>query len=201
MRRGLPTAALAAALLFCGTAGARGDEAARLMAELASGKSAVGGDFALNDAYGRKRTLADFRGKLVLLYFGYTACPDVCPADLAQIGRAVRSLGNDSLKVQPVFVTLDPARDTGYVMRKYVTSFHPRFIALRGTDAETKRVARSFKVFHERNAATVKQRDYLIDHTAYTFLLDQEGRYVALFPQGTTAGRMAVKVREQLARP
>jgi protein SCO1/2 len=200
MRRILPAAALAAALLFCGMAGARGDEAARLMNELTSGKSAVGGDFALNDAYGRKRTLADFRGKLVLLYFGYTACPDVCPADLAQIGRAVRSLGNDSLKVQPLFVTLDPARDTGYVMRKYVTSFHPRFIALRGTDAETKRLARSFKVFHERDPASAKQRDYRVDHAAYTFLLDPEGRYATHFPSGTTAERMAATVREELAR-
>jgi cytochrome oxidase Cu insertion factor (SCO1/SenC/PrrC family) len=196
----LRAAAIAAACLFWGTASARGDEAARLMNELMSGKSPVGGDFSLTDAYGRKRSLADFRGKLVLLYFGYTSCPDICPTDLAQIGRAIRSLGKDSLQVEPVFVTLDPARDTAFVLRKYVTSFHPRFIALRGTEAETRRVARSFKVFHERDAATAKRRDYLIDHTAYTFLIDREGRYVAFFPPGTPAERMATMVREQLAQ-
>jgi protein SCO1/2 len=185
---------------LCNGAAARGDEAARLMNELMSGKSAVGGDFTLTDPYGRKRSLADFRGKLVLLYFGYTSCPDVCPTDLAQIGRAIRSLGKDSLQVEPVFVTLDPARDTAFVLRRYVTAFHPRFVALRGTEAETRRVARSFKVFHERDPATAKRRDYLLDHTAYTFLIDREGRYVAFFPPGTPAGRIAAMVSEQLAR-
>lgn len=199
-RMRLPAAAVAAALLFCGAAAARGGEAAQLMGELMSGKSPVGGDFALSDHNGRKRTLGDFRGKLVLLYFGYTFCPDVCPTDLAQIGRAIRSLGNDSLQVQPLFVTLDPARDTPGVLRKYVTSFHPRFVALRGTEPETRRVARSFKVFHERDPATLKSRDYLLDHSAYTFLIDREGRYVAFFPPGTPAERMAAMVRGQLAR-
>lgn len=195
----LKAATAAAACLVFGTAAARGDEAAKLLKELTSGKQ-VGGDFTLTDHNGRKRSLGEFRGKLVLLYFGYTSCPDVCPADLAQIGRAIRSLGNDSLQVQPLFVTLDPARDTGLVMRKYVTSFHPRFIGLRGTDEETKRVARSFKVFHERDRNTLKSREYLIEHTAYTFLLDREGKYVAFLPPGTPAERIAAMVREQLPR-
>lgn len=138
---GLLRAALFAAVcLFCGTAAARGAEADRLTNELMSGKSPVGGDFALTDHNGRKRSLGDFRGKLVLLYFGYTACPDICPRDLTQIARAVRSLGK------------------------------------------------------------ARSRDYLIDHTAYTFLLDREGRYVQFFPSGTPAERMAAAVREQLAR-
>ena len=190
---------IAAACLLGGAAEARSAEATKLLNELASGKQ-VGGDFTLTDHNGRKRSLGEFRGRLVLLYFGYTSCPDACPADLAQIGRAIRSLGNDSLQVQPLFVTLDPARDTGHVMRKYVTSFHPRFIGLRGTDAETMRVARSFKVFHERDKNTLKSRDYLIDHTTYTFLLDREGKHVAFFPPGTPAERMAAMVREQLPR-
>lgn len=196
----LKVTAVAGLCLLCGGAAARGDEAARLMNELTSGK-AVGGDFTLTDHYGRKRGLGDFRGKLVLLYFGYTACPDVCARDLTQIARAVRSLGNDSLQVQPLFVTLDPARDTGFTLRKYVTALHPRFIALRGTEPEIRRVARSFKVFHERDPATAKSRDYLIDHTAYTFLLDREGRYIAYFPAGTAGELMATMLREQLARP
>jgi cytochrome oxidase Cu insertion factor (SCO1/SenC/PrrC family) len=194
-----PAALVAAAWLCCGVATARSDGAARRTNEPMSGSAPIGGDFALTDHNGRKRSLADFRGKLVLLYFGYTACPDVCAKDLAQIGRAVRSLGNDSLQVQPLFVTLDPARDTGHVLRKYVTAFHPRFIALRGTQAETRRVARSFKVFHEPAAATAKPRDGLLGPTTYTFLLDREGRYVASFAAGTPAERMASRVREQLA--
>ena len=196
----LGAAVLAAAFVFAGDAAARSDEAARLMNELMSGKSPVGGDFSLKDHNGRMRSLAEFRGKLVLLYFGYTTCPDVCPTDLAQIGRAVRSLGNDSLQVQPLFVTLDPARDTGLVLRRYVTAFHPRFIALRGTEAETRTIARSFKVFHERDPATAKSRDYLIDHTAYTFLIDREGRFVGFFPTGTPSERIAALLRERLKK-
>jgi cytochrome oxidase Cu insertion factor (SCO1/SenC/PrrC family) len=189
--------AAAAAFFYYDSGKEPRSDAPRLMNELMAGKVPVGGAFTLNDPGGKPRSLEEFRGKIVLLYFGYTACPDVCPADLATIGAMLRSLGPAGAAVQPLFVTLDPERDTPAVLREYAAAFHPRLIALRGTDEETRRVATAYKVFYEK----VPQRErgsYLIDHAALTFLIDRKGRYVAFFPPGTTAERMAAMVREAL---
>lgn len=185
-----------AAAVLCATFAAPGpiraqDEASRLMGELMSGKSAVGTDFVLPDTTGRARSLAEFRGKVVLLYFGYLGCPDVCPTDLAQIARAMRSLGSEADGVQPLFVTLDPVHDAPAAIAAYVAAFHPRIVALRGTEEETRRVARAFKVYYE------KRPDGTLDHAAFTFVLDRSGRYVSFFPPGTTAPRMTQMLREQ----
>jgi protein SCO1/2 len=163
------------------------------MNELMSGRARVGGPFALPDASGRLRSLAEFRGKQVLLYFGFASCPDVCPTDLAVIGEALRLLGPQAEQVQPVFVTLDPARDTPEVLREYVAAFHPRFVALRGSEAQTRDVATRYKVFYEK---VPQAAGYMIDHMAFTFLLDRAGRYVAFFPPGTPPGRMAALLRQ-----
>jgi protein SCO1/2 len=170
------------------------------MSELMSGKSAVGGAFTLHDPSGTPRSLADFRGKLVLLYFGYVYCPDVCPTDLARIGAMLRSIGAEGEAVQPLFVTLDPQRDTPQVLLEYVAAFHPRFVALRGSEEDTRRIATSYKVFYEKVFYEKGQRPegYFIDHAAFTFLIDREGKYVAFFPPGTPPDRMAVMVREAL---
>jgi protein SCO1/2 len=173
-------------------------DAARLMNELMSGKVPVGGAFVLADHAGRRVALADFRGKLVLLYFGYATCPDVCPTDLATIGQTLRDLGPAGDQVQPVFITLDPERDTPAVLREYAPAFHSRFVALTGTESEIRRVATDYKVFFEK-VSMPGTTTYVIDHTAYTFLLDRAGRFVSLFPPGTPSERMAVLVREQLA--
>jgi protein SCO1/2 len=195
--RGLLAAGAVALLAFGGPGETPGPDAARLMNELMSGKAAVGGPFTLADAWGKPRSLAEFRGKVVLLYFGYTFCPDVCPTDLAAIAAMLRSLGPHAAEVQPIFVTLDPERDKPEALRDYVAAFHPSFVALRGSDRETRRVATSFKVFYEK--APLPQSDaYLVDHMAFTFLLDRNGEYVAFFPPGTKFERMAVMVREAL---
>jgi protein SCO1/2 len=171
--------------------------AARLMNDLMSGKGPVGGPFTLSDQHGARRRLSDFRGRLVLLYFGFTYCPDICPTDLMSVGNLIRSLGPEGDKLQPIFVTLDPARDKPEVLRAYVASFHPRFVALTGTEDEIRRVATSYKVFFEK-VRPPGVNTYLIDHSAYVFLLDREGRFITLFPPGTPQERMAVMVREQL---
>lgn len=173
--------------------------AARLMSELMSGKGPVGGPFTLTDQGGGRRSLADFRGRLVLLYFGFTYCPDVCPTDLMAIGDLIRSLGAEGDQVQPVFVTLDPARDKPAMLRAYAASFHPRLVALTGTEDEIRRVATSYKVFFEK-VKPPGVNTYLIDHAAYVFLLDREGRFITLFPSGTPRERMAVAVREYLEK-
>jgi protein SCO1/2 len=121
----------------------------------------------------------------------------VCPTDLSSIAAAIEALGADGIKVQPVFVTLDPLRDTPTLLGSYVESFNPRFVALGGTEEEVRRVALSYKVYFEK----VKQPgsdDYLIDHTSFTYLLDAEGRYVGYFPPGTSGKRMSEQVRALL---
>jgi len=165
------------------------------MQELMSGKP-VGAAFALPDADGKLRKLEDFRGKVVLLYFGYTYCPDVCPLDLANIASTLRMLGAQAADVQPLFITLDPARDTPAVLREYAPAFHPRLVALRGTEETTKRIATSYKVFYEK--VPDGRGRYVIDHAAFTFLLDRNGQYVGFFPPGTKPERMAAMVRESL---
>ena len=173
-------------------------EAARLMNDLMSGKTQVGGPFTLTDQHGNKRSLADFRGKFVLLYFGYTFCPDVCPTDLAAMAQAIRTLDAEGNALQPIFVTLDPERDTREILRNYAAAFHPRFVALSGSEEEVRRVATAYKIYFEK-VRSPGSSVYLIDHMAFVFLLDRDGRYVAFFPPGTTAERMAVMVREMLA--
>ncbi len=173
-------------------------DAARLMNELMSGKAAVGAPFTLTNPQGKRISLAAFRGKIVLLYFGYTSCPDVCPTDLLAIAQTIKSLGKQGNQVQPIFVTLDPARDTREVLRGYAAAFHPRLVALTGSEDEIRRVATAYKVFYEKVRIDRADR-YMIDHSAFTFLLDRNGKYALFFPPGTPPDRMAVMVREQLA--
>lgn len=174
-------------------------DAARLMNDLMSGEAAVGGPFTLTDQNGNRKSLDDFRGKIVLLYFGYTFCPDVCPTDMSAIGRLMTLLGADGDKLQPVFITLDPERDTQAVLRKYAAAFHPRFVALRGTEDEVRRVATAYKIYFEK-VTPPGSSSYAIDHMAFIFLLDRKGKYIAFFPPGTTVERMATMVRDLLAQ-
>jgi protein SCO1/2 len=174
-------------------------QAARLMNELMSGKAVVGAPFTLTNQHGKRVSLADFRGRVVLLYFGYTFCPDVCPTDLLAIAQTLKSLGKSGDQVQPIFVTLDPARDTRDLLRGYAAAFHPRLVALTGSEDEIRRVATAYKVFYEK-VTPPESKTYFIDHTAFTFLLDRNGKYVLFFPPGTPPDRMTVMVREQLSR-
>ena len=172
-------------------------QAARLMNELMSGKAVVGTPFTLTNQQGKRVSLADFRGKIVLLYFGFTFCPDVCPTDMLAIAQTITALGRRGDQVQPVFITLDPARDTRELLRGYVAAFHPRMIALTGSEDEIRRVATAYKVFYEK-VTPLHSKTYFIDHAAFTFLLDRQGNYVSFFPPGTPPARMEVMVREQL---
>jgi cytochrome oxidase Cu insertion factor (SCO1/SenC/PrrC family) len=170
-------------------------DAARLMNDLMSGKADIGGPFTLAGEGGKRVSLADFSGKVVVLYFGYTFCPDVCPTDLHTIAAALDALGADRDKVQPVFITLDPERDTPAQLAAYVKSFSPRFVPLSGTEQETRAVATAYKVFYEK-VRPPGSSHYVIDHTAFTFIIDQQGKYAGFFPPGTGADRMTGVVRE-----
>jgi protein SCO1/2 len=126
-------------------------------------------------ASGRMRTLADWRGKVVVVFFGYTQCPDVCPSTLAELATVKRGLGADSERVQPVFVSIDPERDTPEILRAYVGSFGPDFVALRGDADQTQAAAKAFKVYYAK-AAGADGAAYTMDHTAGEYVFDPKGR-------------------------
>ena len=131
-------------------------------------------DFALTDHTGKARTLADFRGKVVLVFFGYTQCPDVCPTTMAELARVMKQLGTKADRVQVLFVTLDPERDTQALLAQYVPAFDPRFLGLRGDAAATAKVAKEFKIFFEKVPGK-SAGSYTIDHTAGSYVFDANG--------------------------
>lgn len=136
-------------------------------------------ELALHDADGRPRSLADFKGKVTLVFFGYTQCPDVCPSTLAELALVKRDLGAEGERIQGVFVSVDPQRDTPQVLKEYVANFDPSFVALTGTPDEIKRAAQNFKVFYAQVPGRT-EGSYTIDHTAGTYVFDTQGR-VRLF--------------------
>jgi protein SCO1/2 len=162
--------------------------AARLMDDLMWNRGPIGGPFALIDHTGKLQTDEDFRGKLLLIYFGYTYCPDVCPTDLQQIGLAIDGLGAEAEAVQPLFITLDPERDTAGHLADYVPLFHPQLIGLTGSAEQIRRVALAYKVYYAKYPPD--SPDYVIDHSAFIYLVDEAGKYIGFFPPGTTADRM-----------
>lgn len=134
-----------------------------------------GRTLALTDHHGQSRTLTDFRGKAVVVFFGYTSCPDVCPTTLARYAEVLRQLGDDGSRVQVLFVTIDPARDTREKLAAYVPWFHPSFIGLYGDVPATETAAREFKVFYGKKE-TGGDMAYVLDHTAAAYVFDPAGR-------------------------
>lgn len=173
--------------------------AAELMDVLMWNREPVGGPFALIDQDGRPRTEADFRGRLVILTFGFTGCPDVCPTDLMEIARALTLLGAAGEAIQPVFVTLDPARDTPDLLKEFVPSFHPRLIGLTGSEAAIRQAADAYKVFYQRVPRS--DGEDTIEHSAFVYLMDRSGAYLGFFPPGTSAERMLTILRPHLRAP
>jgi protein SCO1/2 len=154
----------------------------------------MGGPLRLTDHEGRARSLADFRGKVVVVVFGFTHCPDVCPTALSDMARAVRQLGDRGREVQVLFVTVDPKRDTAEVLRQYVPAFHPDFIGLRGSEAEVAAVTKDFKVYASARPGKTPET-YTVDHTAQHFVFDREGRLRLLLPPGMANAAIASDLR------
>jgi len=156
-----------------------------------------GRDFALTDHNGHPRTLADFRGKVVVLFFGYTQCPDVCPTTLAELAEAMRQLGPDAARVQVLFATIDPERDTAELLSKYVPAFNPTFLGLRGDAEATARTAKEFRVFYEKRAGR-SPGTYTMDHSAGTFVFDPQGRLRVYVSYGQGPDVFVHDIRELL---
>lgn len=153
-----------------------------------------GRHFELTDHAGRTRTPADFRAKVVTMFFGYTQCPDVCPITMAKLGEAMKLLGDDASRVQGLFVTVDPARDTPQVLAQYVTSFHPTFLGLYGDAQTTQRTAKEFKVHYQAHPAG-DHGAYSVDHSGQVFVFDSEGRLRLLMKSDLPAEAMARDLR------
>jgi protein SCO1/2 len=132
-------------------------------------------DFQLPDTDGKVRTLQEFKGRAVVVFFGYTQCPDVCPTTMADIAQAKKLLGADGAKVQGIFITVDPERDTPELLKAYVANFGPDFIALRGTPEQTAAVAKDFKVYYKKVEGK-GPGNYTLDHSAASFIYDPQGR-------------------------
>jgi protein SCO1/2 len=159
--------------------------------------SAFGRDFALRDPDGHERTLADFRGKAVVLFFGYTQCPDVCPTTLATLAETMKRLGADADRVQVLFVTVDPDRDTAALLRQYVPAFDRRFLGLRGDAEATARTAKEFKVIYEKVPGATPG-SYTMDHSAGSYVFDPQGRLRLYVANGQGPDVFAHDLRELL---
>lgn len=140
-------------------------------------------DFSLQDFNGKLRTMADFKGKAVVIFFGYTQCPDVCPTTMYDLANVMKQLGPQADKVQVLFITVDPERDTAELLSKYVPAFDPRFLGLRGDMAETKKVTGDFKVFYQKVPGK-EPGSYSMDHSAGLYIYDPQGR-IRLYARGT----------------
>ncbi|TDP71372.1 SCO family protein [Roseateles toxinivorans] len=152
----------------------------------------------LSDQMGQPRTLGDFKGKVVVVFFGYTQCPDVCPTTLAELAQVKKALGADGERVQGVFVTIDPERDTAELLKAYVANFDPGFVALRGTPDQTAAVAKEFKVFFAKVPGKTPE-SYTMDHTAASFLFDAQGKVRVFSRYGAGAQVLADDLKILLA--
>ena len=156
--------------------------------------AAMGRELRLTDFDGRPRSLEDFRGKVVVVTFGYTQCPDVCPTTLQDIAGALKKLGPDASRVQVLFVTVDPKRDKPKLLKEYLSAFDPTFIGLYGDAAATKKATNEFKIYAEERAGKTADT-YTVDHTAQTFVFDSQGKLRLVEAYGFTPEAMASDVK------
>lgn len=157
-----------------------------------------GKDFALTDHTGKPRTLADFRGKATVLFFGYTQCPDVCPTNMTSMREAMNKLGTDAKRVQMLFMTIDPERDTPALLAQYVPSFHPDFLGLYADAPGTVATAKEFKVFYAKQPGSTPA-SYTVDHTAGSYVFDPKGKLRLYIKHGETPERIAEDLKRLLA--
>ncbi|MFN7039007.1 MAG: SCO family protein [Alphaproteobacteria bacterium] len=153
-------------------------------------------DFTLTDVNGKIVTNNDFLGKIMLVYFGFTYCPDICPAELNVIGAALEKLGEDADKVQALFITVDPERDDFAQLKSYMEHFNTKIIALNGTLEETEIVAKNYKVYYNKIAGQGDGKNYLIDHSSLIYLIDTKGNFNSVFYAKATADDIALKLKQ-----
>jgi protein SCO1/2 len=161
-----------------------------------TGTALVGGAFELTSHKGERVTNKNFAGRYMLVFFGYTYCPDVCPAGLQVMTAALDELGTQADPITPVFITIDPERDTPAVLADYVSHFHPRLVGLTGTAAEIAAAATAYRVYYRKAG---EDADYLMDHSSILYLMDPKGEFVKHFAYGTDASALAEGIKQALA--
>jgi protein SCO1/2 len=195
MRTWLAIAGAAAALMLAGCQPAQQPPA--FEATDITG-AAFGRDFRLTDHNGRERTLADFRGKVVAVFFGYVHCPDVCPTTLSDFSLALQQLGPQADRVQVIFVTVDPQRDTPELLKQFVPAFNPGFLGMYTDEASLRLLAKEYKVVYQKTSVKAAD-DYLIDHSAGTYVYDAKGNLRLLMPYGSSPDAIAKDLKTLLA--
>ncbi|MDX2221612.1 MAG: SCO family protein [Rhodospirillaceae bacterium] len=160
------------------------------------GAPAIGGAFELVDPQGRTVTDADLKGRYALVFFGFVNCPDICPLTLQTLTQALEMAGPMAEDVQPVFITVDAARDTPETMGAYIANFHPRFLALTGTPEQTKRAADAYRVYF-RKAAEQEPGEYMMEHSGFVYFMDRDGDFITHFNSSATAQDIAARIRQE----
>jgi len=164
----------------------------------ASGRALIESDFSLTDHTGKAVTDEDFQGKWQLVFFGFTHCPDVCPTTLATVAQVLEALGGDADEVAPLFVTVDPERDTPESMAEYIAQFDPRIIGLTGSPEQLEAAARAFRVYYNKVTREGMPGGYSMDHSTFLYLMDPEGAYAAHFSPQDKPAKIAQDIREYL---
>ena len=161
--------------------------------------AAIGGPFSLVSGAGAVVTDRDFRGKFMLVYFGYTFCPDVCPTTLAQVADAMDRLGDKAARIQPLFITVDPARDTPAVMAQYTAAFSPKLIGLTGTPDQIAAAAKAYRVYYAPHTDNPASKDYVVDHSSILYLMGPDGGFVAPVRADASGAEMAAEITKDMA--
>jgi len=165
---------------------------------MTSGKALIGGPFTLTDDTGKRVTDKDYRGRYMLVFFGYTSCPDICPAGLQLISAALENLGSKADRITPIFISVDPARDTPKKLGEYVKNFSSRLVGLTGTPEQIAEVAKAYKVYYKKKSNPSSPDDYAMDHTAIIYLMDPNGEFVTHFTPTTSVDDLTAKLDKVL---
>jgi protein SCO1 len=171
----------------------------QLPAQAATPAVTIGGPFTLSKLDGTVVTDQTYRGKWLLVYFGYTSCPNSCPTTLLDVAIALKKLCPDAAKVQPLFITVDPERDTPEVMKQYTESFDPRIVGLTGTAQQIAAAAQEYGAYYVRHKTGPRSENYVMDHSTYLYVMDPRGKFVRAFDTNTSGDRIADALRELLA--
>ena len=191
-------------LLIILIAFAGGSAAALLMrpfeaSPVQSARALIGGPFTLTDQDGKRVTEQTYRGKYMLVMFGYTTCPDVCPSELQTMANAMDVLGTKADQVNPIFITVDPERDTVERVAEYVKNFHASLVGLTGSPEEIKQAARAYRAYYAKSDASGSAAGYLMDHSAFIYLINPQGEYVTHFTYGTAPEKIAAAIEKAMS--
>jgi protein SCO1 len=170
------------------------------LARAATSVVTIGGPFTLSTPDGTTVTDQTYRGQWLLVYFGYTFCPNSCPTTLLEVATALKKLGLDAVRVQPLFITVDPQRDTPKVVRQYIESFDPRIVGLTGTPQQIAAAAQEYGAYYVRHSTGAGPDDYVVDHSTYLYLMDPQGKFVRAFDSDTSGDRIADALRALIAQ-